>query len=84
MKYPCPEYPGVGTYCAGDSTCFLFGTCCAADLGIGSDSNNNSNNYCRANGYFKLPAAKGKGFYQRNSSIDGGNDNFRCKEFEVY
>ena len=85
MKYPKPQSAPVWTCCCGDDVCIRFGVCtCVVDLVINGDSNNNSDNFCRSGGYFKLPAAKGKGVNQRNSSIDGGNDNFRCKEFEVY
>jgi hypothetical protein len=54
-------------------------------MAIYSDSNKNSESYCRANEpSFRLPAAKGLGANARDSSIDGGKGCFRSKEFEVY
>ena len=85
IKYPRPQSSPAGTCCCKDDVCIRFGACiCVVDLEIRGDSNNNSDNYCRANGHWNLPAAKDPRVNQRNSSIDGGNDNFRCKEFEVY
>ena len=57
----------------------MFGT--YGELGIASDSNNNTDSYCNANGTsFKLPAAKGS----KGPSINGGEFNFQLKQFEVY
>jgi hypothetical protein len=50
------------------------------DLGIYSDSNNNTKSYCHADGSFKLPKAEGSLY----PSINGGKRYFKLKKFEVY
>jgi hypothetical protein len=58
--------------------CALFGY---GELVIWGDSNNNTGSWCDANGdSFKLPAAKGS----NHPSINGGEQNFQLKQFEVY
>jgi hypothetical protein len=57
--------------------CALFGANKKRDIGIKSNSNNNTDSWCWANKpSFKLPASKGEGYEEGSSSINGGKNNF--------
>ena len=76
-KYPITSGDGKAIECRSDG-CAVFGW---LELGIQSDSNNNTDSYCNANrASFKLPAAK----VSEDPSINGGDHNFQLKQFEVY
>jgi hypothetical protein len=79
-KYPIRSGDTTAIRCHSD-LCAMFGKGCWNDLGIFSDSNNITYNFCDANrDSFKLPAAKGSKY----PTINGGDNNFKLKEFEVY
>ena len=76
-KYPITrgDKEAITSY---SSWCARFGD---DEFVILSDSNNNNDSYCNANGEsFKLPPAKGSKY----PSINGGEQDFQLKEFEVY
>ena len=76
-KYPITSGGEKAIRCE-SGRCAVFGDW---ELVIWSDSNNNTNSGCNANGdSFKLPAAKGSKY----PSINGGEGSFQLKQFEVY
>jgi hypothetical protein len=76
-KYPITSGDETAIRCE-SGFCAWFG---GGELVIWSDSNNNNHSNCYANGNgFKLPAAKGSQY----PSINGGENNFQLKQFEVY
>ena len=83
-KYPITGGDRQAIRC-GSHFCAGFGKGVWIDLGIYSDSNNNTDSECFANKpSFKLPPAKGKDCEEGSSSINGGKSHFKSKEFEVY
>jgi hypothetical protein len=71
-KYPITSGDETAITCY-SSSCAVFGSW---ELGISSDSNNNTDSWCNANGdSYKLPAAKGSQY----PSINGGEYNFQLK-----
>jgi hypothetical protein len=76
-KYPITSGDATAIECW-SGVCARFG---AWELVIASDSTNNTGSWCKANGAsFKLPAAKGSQY----PSINGGEEYFQLKQFEVY
>ena len=76
-KYPITSGGGGAIWC-GSGYCAVFGR---DELVIGSNSNNNTYSFCNANlDSFKLPAAQGSEY----PSINGGEEYFQLKQFEVY
>jgi hypothetical protein len=78
-KYPITSADRGAILCRSGG-CAVFGYF-GLELGINSDSKNNSKSFCTANlPSFKLPAAKGS----KGPSMNGGKEYFQVKEFEVY
>jgi hypothetical protein len=76
-KYPITSGDTTAITCGSDY-CARFG---GGELVIDSDSNNHTYSFCNANrASFKLLAAKGSQY----PSINGGERNFKLKQFEVY
>ena len=85
IKYPITSGDNNSILCRSDF-CAVFGTggnfC---DLAIFSYSNNNNSSYCKPNRpSYNLPLASGWFSQKDSSSINGGDKNFKIKEFEVY
>jgi hypothetical protein len=77
-KYPITSGDRTTAIQCWSDYCAVFG---ANELFIYSDSNDNTDSFCKANGdSFKLPADKGK----EDPSINRGEWRFQLKQFEVY
>jgi hypothetical protein len=80
-KYPITGDDAEAIGCNSGYCAAFGGTGGQRDLVIRSDSNSNSTSYCYANyDSFKLPPARGS----EGPSINGGENNFQLKQFEVY
>jgi hypothetical protein len=74
-KYPITSGEKTTAIECNSGYCAVFGTS-GNELFINSDSNNNTNSWCYANGAsFKLPAAKESQY----PSINGGEKKFQLK-----
>jgi hypothetical protein len=80
-KYPITSGDKTAIQCWSGGCAVFGGSVFSDELVIKSDSNNNTNSWCAANGSsFNLPAAKGSQY----PSINGGEEHFQLKQFEVY